>query len=119
MDRLLAIPAAIVVALLASKFDLTYVGLAVALGLVLPLSSLLCGAKVLNDPRLGYALVAAGLFFLLAAWLVCWHYGISMDELYRDRSFHRQVRGLPYFAITFLTYGVTCMLLRGIKARSS
>jgi hypothetical protein len=106
--RLAFIPAALIAVFIAVRLDLTYVGLAVLLGMAIPIVSMVRGRDMFPSATLdGSAFVIIGFALLVLAYFVCSHYGISFESLDRDRSFPKAVRRLPYFGIAFLTAGVT------------
>lgn len=106
MERLAFLPVAIITALIAIRLDLTYVSLAILVGIVIPVFAMVRGSDMFSSSAPGYAFAIVGLALLVLAYLVCSHYGISFEALDQDRSFPRTVRRLPYFGIAFLTTGL-------------
>ena len=115
MERLAFLPVAIIAALIAIRLDLTYVGLAVVVGIFLPIVSMLRGNEMFSSTRSGYAFAVAGFALLIVAYLVCSHYGISFEALDQDRSFPKAVRRLPYIGIASLTSGLTAIAISIIR----
>lgn len=111
MERLAFFPVAIITALIAVRLDLTYVGLAILVGIAIPIASMMSGKETFSSTTLGYTLAIVGLALLVVAYFVCSHYGISFETLDQDRSFPKTVRRLPYFGVSFLTSGVTAMAI--------
>lgn len=110
MERLAFLPVAIIAALIATRLDLTYVGLAILIGIAIPMASAVVQDNdMCSSTAPGYAFAIFGVALLLLAYLVCNHYGISFEILNKDRSFPKAVRRLPYFGITFLTSGITAI----------
>jgi len=111
MERLTFFPIAIITALISIRLNLTYVGFAMLIGLVLPITLLVRRKETYASAMPGYAFVVVGLVITLIAYLVCLHYGISFEALDQDRSFSRVVRRLPYFGLTFLSAGITALAI--------
>lgn len=111
MERLAFLPIAIVTALIAIRLDLTYVGLAVLVGMAIPTVSAMRDREIRTTNATGYALIIFGLSLLLIAYFVCAHYGLSFEALDHDRSFPKAVRRLPYFGIALLTSGATAIVI--------
>ena len=111
MERFAFLPVAIVTALIAIRLDLTYVGLAIVVGIVIPIVAMVRGGGMFSSTTPGYAFAIFGLALLVLAYFVCSHYGISFETLDQDRSFPRTVRRLPYFGIAFLTSGITAIAI--------
>lgn len=115
MERLAFLPVAIVTALIAIRLDLTYVGLAILVGIAIPIVSMVRGEDMFSSTTPGYAFAIVGLALLAIAYFVCSHYGISFETLDQDRSFPRPLRRLPYFGIAFLTSGVTAIAISNFR----
>lgn len=113
MERLAFLPVAIVSTLVAVRLDLSYVGLAILVGIGIPIVFMVRGRDMFSSTAPGYAFAIVGLGLLAIAYFVCSHYGISFETLNQDRSFPRVVRRLPYFAIAFLTSGATAIVISG------
>lgn len=111
MERLAFLPVAIITALIAIRLDLTYVGLAVLVGIAIPIVSMVREREMFSSTTPGYAFSIVGLALLVVAYFVCSHYGVSFETLDQDRSFPRTVRRLPYFGIAFSTSGVTAIAI--------
>lgn len=111
MERLAFLPVVIATTIVASRLNLTYAGLAILVGILIPIVSSVRGQDMFNTPALGYALLLIGLAFLALAYFVCSNYGISFEALDQDRSFPKTVRRSPYFGIAFMTSGVTVIAL--------
>lgn len=101
----------IITVLIAIRLDLTYVGLAILVGIAMPIVSMVREGEMFRSAMPGYAFSVVGLALLALAYLVCSHYGISFEALEYDRSFPRAVRRLPYFGIALLTSGVTTIAI--------
>ncbi len=106
MERLVFLPVAIVTALIAVRLDLSYVGLAILVGVAISIAFIVRGSETFATPASGYAFVVMGAGLLVCAYFVCNHYGVSFEALDRDRSLPRAVRRLPYFGIAFLSAGI-------------
>lgn len=111
MERLAFFPVALIAALIAVRLNLTYVGFAILIGMLLPIASLLRGKETYSTATPGYALIVIGLAIMLIAYSVCSHYGISFETLDQDRSFSRGVRRLPYFGLAFLSSGMMALAI--------
>lgn len=111
MERLAFLPATIIAALIAIRFDLTYVGLAILAGIAISIVFMVQGRDMFSSTTPGYVFSIIGLALLVLAYFVCCHYGITFETLDQDRSFPRTVRRLPYFGIAFLTSGVTTIAI--------
>lgn len=109
--RLAFLPVAIVAALIAIRLDLTYVGLAILIGITIPIAAMVQGREMFPTTTLGYAFATIGVSLLILAYFVCNHFDISFEILDQDRSFPRAIRRLPYFGIAFLTSGVTAIAI--------
>jgi Na+/melibiose symporter-like transporter len=117
MERLVFLPVAIATALISIRLDLTYAGLAVLVGIVIPLVSLVRGEDMFSTATLGYLCVFLGIALLTFSYFVCNHYGISFEALDHDWSFPRVVRRSPYFGIAFLSTGATTIAISILKKR--
>lgn len=108
MGRLVFLAFAIAAALIAHRLDLTYVGFSVAIGIMLPVLGM---ARSEATATPGYVFVWLGIALLILAFFVCKKYGISFEALDRYRSFPKTVRRLPYYGLTFLTAGLTIIVI--------
>ena len=111
MERLAFFPLAIIIALISTRLNLTYVGFAILIGVALAIASLVRGKETYVTATPGYAFVMLGLAITLIAYFVCSHYGISFETLDQDRSFPKVARRLPYFGLAFLSYGITALAI--------
>jgi len=111
MERLAIFPFALFIVFISVRLNLTYVGIAVSVGVLLPIVYLLRGKENYFTPTPGYAFLMLGLATTLLAHLVCLHYGISFETLDQDRSFAKWVRRLPYFGLVFLSSGMTALAI--------
>jgi hypothetical protein len=111
MERLALLAVGIVVALIAIQLNLTYVGLAVLIGIAMPVFSIVRGSDTFSSAMSAYVFVVIGFGLLVLAYFICDHYGIPFETLDEDRSFPRVIRRLPYFGIVFLTSGCTAMAI--------
>ena len=119
IKRLAFLPISIVIALIAIRFELTYSGLAVLVGIALPFFDRARSRAMPIDDSHGFLWVAFGVVILGIAYLVSNHYALSLEALDHDQSFPRLIRRLPYFGIAFMTMGATILALSFLRKRQA
>jgi len=110
MERLVFLPVAFALAILASPFHLSYFAFAVLAGLGIILFDFVRGKEESFEPQFGYWSVLLGFVCVAIAFYISNSYGITFEALDHDRTFPKLVRRLPYFGVTFLTIGAVIVI---------
>lgn len=106
MERLIFLPFAFAIAVLAYPFHLSYFGFAVVAGLGIILVDFFRGKNESFEPKFGLLLFLIGIICLVVALYICNSLGMTFETLDHDKTFPKLVRRLPYFGIAFLTMGI-------------
>ena len=110
MERLIFLPVAFALAILASPFHLSYLTFAILVGLGIILFDFVRGKNESFEPQFGYCSLVVGLVCLAIAFYISKSYGITFEALDHDRTVPKFVRRLPYFGVTFLTIGAVIVI---------
>lgn len=117
MERLVFLPVAFALAILASPFQLSYFSFAVLAGFSIVLFDFVRGEEETFEPQYGYLSIVFGFVCLAIAFYITYSRGITFEALDQDRTFPKFVRRMPYFGVTFLTIGVVIVLKSIVNRR--
>lgn len=119
MDRLLFLPVAFMLVLVAQPYDLSYLGFAILVGIAVFLYDCFRGDSEALQSRTGVLFLLIGSISLAIALFLSDKYGVTFDAMDHDQTFPKFIRRLPYYGIAFITTGALVMIRSFLKSKDS
>lgn len=117
IDKFKFLPFTIALVFLQGYFHLTYISLAVLVGIAILIFSFLDNDDEIFQEGNGYVFTALGGIFLLIALCICKKFGFSFEELGKSQFYPKFVRKLPSTGFMFLSIGIVILILSRFKKK--
>ncbi|MGQ3169168.1 MAG: hypothetical protein ACT6RZ_00740 [Methylophilus sp.] len=119
MDRLLFLPAALILAIVTGPYDLSYLGLAILVGIGIVIYDLIRSDGEALESHTAVWFLMIGSICLAIALYESNRYGVTFDAMNDARTFPKSIRRLPYYGIIFITVGVLVVIKSLLKEKDS
>lgn len=119
MDRLFFIPLGFILAIIARPYNLTYLGTAILVGVIIVAFDCMRTESVIFRPETGTWFLIIGSAFLGIALFICDSYAITFDDLDHDKTFPKLIKRLPYIGISSITMGTVIAIKSFFRTKES